>query len=113
MKATHYYRGISNRLRLVTTGHMYRGTEYTSDEVKVSSVELRPVQDLLGKKVSRLNCKGYIVDVLTDDSTSLSGKYLGDGRYADPLASFNELVGVYWTKEILPHWQNINDLDYD
>ncbi len=110
MKPTHWYQGVSGRLRLVTLTET-KGKVWTNEPmpVLVSSIDIQPLDTLIGKEVELGQCKGIINGVLSDQSVLFEGKYRGQGVYFDHpcMIQHNHMVKVFWTKGLLPVWQPI------
>lgn len=94
---------------------------WTSDNMKASSVNLKPLSELVGKTVTKSGCTGTVVDFLSDRSEYIPGPYLvSSKRYSlrKKLEMYNSQVGVFWTKinpkgGMPPYWNNFNTLKFD
>lgn len=115
--ATHFHTGVSGRIRfcnIVDSGgkpwnSKSKGEQFTSDGYKASTVDLKPISRLIGKRVELNGCIGIITNVGSTKDKIIPGKYLGDGKYLDnrQLSQFNHLVLVHWKNAVLPGWQPV------
>jgi hypothetical protein len=77
--------------------------KWTSDGILVSSIELLPLSNLVGKRVRLRNNIGVITKFLSDTPDEVNGKYVSfgqgvKGHYCsrNPIETMNSQVGVFW-----------------
>lgn len=114
MKPTHYHTTFTFS---AVTLHEHKGDIFTSDGYKASSIDLRPIEELLGRRVCKNGLYGKIVDILTDERRFLDGKYREHSkRYSLNISFINAQVGVSWETPIpiknpMPYyWNNFSTL---
>jgi len=116
MKPTHYHTtfGFS-----AVTLYEANGITWTSDGYKAESVNVKPLSDLMGAKVTKQGWTGKIVGFLSKDREFVPGKYLPtSGRYGLKRKAefYNAQAGVLWEnnsnmKEPMPYyWNNFSSL---
>lgn len=77
---------------------------WTSDGIKASSCNLKPVSDIIGKRVSKGSALGIINRVLCDTNSWIR-KDTTKG-----IEFYNSQVGVHWLAGVDFYWQYINKL---
>lgn len=108
MTPTHWYIGVSGRMRLVTLTES-KGKVWTNEPMPVlaTSIDIAPIETLLGTKVSLGHNEGVVVGVLSDSQEYLDGKHRGNGVYFQrpDLTQWHHFVKIFWTKGLAPVWQ--------
>lgn len=117
MKPTHYH--ITWGFSAVTL-YIEKGTTWTSDGYKASSVDLKPLSELVGVRVTRAGWTGTIQQFLSDERTLIDGKYSPSSRRYQlkrKLEFMNAQVGIFWDNNkdlkncpLPPYWNNFNIL---
>ena len=119
MKPTHYH--ITNTFSAVT---LYKDPKkdivWTSDGYKADSIDLHPIEELIGLQVTRAGWTGHIVDFLSDSREFLDGKYLEHSkRYIKKVEFINAQVGVFWYNNtdirncpMVPYWNKFSSLKF-
>lgn len=120
MKPTHYHTTIS--FSAVT---LYKDDKknivWTSDGYKADSIDLHPIEELIGVIVTRAGWTGHIVDFLSDERRFVDGRYLPSGRYGmkKKLEFMNAQVGVFWYNNsnlkqcpMVPYWNKFSSLKF-
>jgi hypothetical protein len=116
MKPTHYHLVLTFS---AVTLYTERNIVWTSDGYKADSIDLRPIEELIGLEVTRAGWTGRIVEFLSDERRFVDGKYLPSGRYAmkKKLEFMNAQVGVFWYNNIdlksgmPPYWNDFHNIN--
>lgn len=113
MNPTHYHTGVSGRVRFVTlTG---KNKDWTFDGYKANTVDLSPVDELVGREVSLNGNVGKVMQACSDSNSGfLPGKYVGNGKYLprEDLTQYNDCVRVFWYSGVQPVWQPVFKLKF-
>ncbi len=130
MIPTHYYTGVSGRIRFVS---LYQEMDEKTNQPKnkwwtnepmpvlINTIDISPISEILGKRIyldfDNIGVRGIgkIFRIYPESRIiSMNGRYLGQGKYfkRKDNCHYNHLVAIQWEKFLKITFPVMNDTSY-